>query len=419
MRNDIKNKLATATCLLLSQTLGLAQAQGDDITPPVSADWSVDSSVLSYVENDGRVAVRKSLLDLSRTQERGSMAVNIVHDTMSGASPTGAIRSNDSQVTFTGASGGSGFAAGSGSDYALSTFEDTRVQVGATLERQVSDAHRLSYGGVISQEQDYESFGATLGWKRELRDKLTTLDLGLGATFDTIYRSNSGDTPLPLGNTELSTTLGEATRNSYDALIGVTRVLNRRTLVQANVSWGVSQGYHSDPYKIISAADDNDRIIANFHDSRPESRQRIRAFTKWVHRLRDTDHTVRASYRLYRDDWGIQSHTLDGRYRHQLTERQYLEPHVRLYRQSAADFYQRKLGVSESLDPILPEDGLASADYRLDAMSSVTFGMKYGLAVTSALDLRFRGEYIARRFSDSEFSSNDAQIVQVSARYRF
>ena len=120
--SGLTSKLALATLSLVA-----ANVQAED------SDWEVDTSYLSYVESDNRVSVAKTMANLTRMQEGNKLVVNLVHDTMSGASPTGAVRSNDSAVTFTGVSGGSGFSAGNGSDYSLSTFEDTRVQAGFNL----------------------------------------------------------------------------------------------------------------------------------------------------------------------------------------------------------------------------------------------------------------------------------------------
>ena len=69
--------------------------------------WQIDTSYLSYVETDDRVSVSKALANLTRANENTSVNFSLVHDTMSGASPTGAIRSSDSAVTYTSASGGS------------------------------------------------------------------------------------------------------------------------------------------------------------------------------------------------------------------------------------------------------------------------------------------------------------------------
>jgi len=136
--------------------------------------------------------------------------------------------------------------------------------------------------------------------------------------------------------------------------------------------------------------------------------------TNWL-----ADHSVHLSFRLYQDDWGIQSQTADLKYHHTLTPRQYLEPHIRFYHQSAADFYRRKLDVDGSLNPLLPEDGIVSSDYRLDESVSLTAGIKYGFNLTKNLDMRLRTEYLQQTFSESDFETNAAVIVQTSLKYTF
>ena len=383
------------------------------------SSWQVDTSFLSYVETDDRVSVSKALANLTRANDNASVNVSLVHDTMSGASPTGAIRSSDSAVTYTSASGGSSPGGSDGGDYSKSSFEDTRIQAGLALEQKYNSDLTFSYGGAVSQESDYESFGANLGIAKESSSRLITYNAGLAYTSDTIYRSDTDGTPEPLSNIQFDSTSTKGQRTTVDILLGVTRVLNKQTLAQFNVSASQSNGYHSDPYKIISAADEEDRIMANFHDSRPRSRLRTSAYAQIVHALSDSKHTLRVSYRLYRDDFDIVSHTVNFRYRHQLTRRQYLEPHLRFYRQSDAYFYRRKLDVDEGLNPVIPDSGFASADYRLDAMSSATIGMKYGIFFGKQAELRFRAEYLDQAFSTADYDSNIAVILQTSFKYNF
>ncbi|MBX2878534.1 MAG: DUF3570 domain-containing protein [Granulosicoccus sp.] len=407
MTKKITQQLALATCSLLASSANAAE------------DWSVDGSYLSYVEANDRVSVSKTLANFERTLIDGKLSIGVVHDTMSGASPSGAIRSDDSLITFTSPSGSGGFTANGTGDDALIPFTDTRVQFGATREQQLTRVWQVSYGGVFSSENDYESFGTTVGIKREADNKLSSVNAGLAFTTDTIYRGDNNDTPGPLSNISSGEAFGRGKRNTYDALLGYTRVLNRTTIAQVNASVGLSEGYHTDPYKIISAADENDRIIANYYESRPDSRLRTALFGKVVHELANSDHSINLSYRLYQDDWGIQSHTLDTRYHHTLTDRQYLEPHLRFYHQSAADFYARKLDVDEALNPLLPDSGVVSADYRLDELTSVTAGIKYGFKISPDLDLRLRAEYLQQLYSESDFDTNEATIVQSSLRYTF
>ena len=97
------------------------------------------------------------------------------------------------------------------------------------------------------------------------------------------------------------------------------------------------------------------------------------------------------SYRFMLDDWGINSHTFDFRYRWQLGS-SYLEPHLRYYMQSEADFYKRYITESEynSGNPTLTE---ATADYRLGDLDGMTVGLKYGHKLDNETEFNMRVEY--------------------------
>ena len=411
-RGDLARQLALATCALVAPAVpNAAEAAG--------GDWRVDTSWLSYVEADERVAVSKSMGNLTRTLDDGSLAVSLVHDTMSGASPTGAIRSKDSAVTYSGASGGGGFTAEGGGDGSLGWFDDTRVQAALEREQTLRRSLTLSYGGLVSQESDYDSIGASVGLEKERADRLASVDVGLAVTSDTIYRSGTEDTPEPLADTSRARRFESGERLTVESRLGASRVLNRRTLAQASVTVGLSEGYHSDPYKVVSAADEEDRILANLHDSRPDSRLRTSLQGRLVHQLRDSTNSVHLGYRFYRDDWGVVSNTADVRFRYTISPTSYLEPHLRLYGQGAADFHVRKLDVDERLEPILPASGHASADYRLDGMRTTTVGLKYGVALGKRVDLRVRGELVDQRFDVADHGTNRATVFQTSLRYTF
>jgi len=414
--SELVRGLAMAACALVG---GGAERTARAATPPVSGDWTVDTSWLSYVETDDRVAVAKSMGNLSRRLDDGSVTVSLVHDTMSGASPTGAIRSDDAAVTYTGASGGGGFAAVGGADGSRGAFEDTRVQAGIGVERETSRTLTASFGGVVSRESDYESIGADVGISRSRTDRLGSVDAGLAFTVDSIHRADGGHTPEPLGEVGRARRFEPGQRRTVETRVGVSRVLNRRTVAELGATLGLSQGYHSDPYKVVSVADVEDRLIVDLHDSRPTSRLRTSLQGRLVHQLADSVDSLHLTYRLYRDDWGILSNTLDARYRHALTREQYLEPHVRLYRQGKADFLVRKIDIDDTLAPVLPEDGFASADYRLDAMRTVTIGIKYGIALGERTDFRVRAEIVDQRFETVDEDRNRATVLQTSLRHRF
>jgi hypothetical protein len=93
---------------------------------------------------------------------------------------------------------------------------------------------------------------------------------------------------------------------------------------------------------------------------------------------------VSASYRYFFDDWGIKSHTVDMNYHWKMTDKHYLEPRIRYYAQSEADFYRVNL-ISGQPAPIE-----ASADYRLAKFNGLTYGLKWGWNFRDESSLIFR-----------------------------
>jgi hypothetical protein len=112
-----------------------------------------------------------------------------------------------------------------------------------------------------------------------------------------------------------------------------------------------------------------------------------------------TSNILYLSYRRYWDDWGIGSHTIDARYRLPLPlgDSAFVEPHVRFYTQTAADFY--RFGLIQGAP--LPQ--YATSDYRMAGLQTVTLGATIGLATGGRRHPRewtVRAEYIGQ-FGDS------------------
>ncbi|MFN2111115.1 MAG: DUF3570 domain-containing protein, partial [Anaerolineae bacterium] len=172
-----------------------------------------------------------------------------------------------------------------------------------------------------------------------------------------------------------------------DGIIGVTQVVNRRTLMQLNYSLGVSSGYLTDPYKIISMIDGTTGTTVDYRtELRPDSRLRQSFYWKTVYHL--SEDVIHFSYRYYWDDWGIRSNTFDLHYHFDLGSDFYLEPQFRYYTQSAADFYHHSLVDGAALP------SYASADYRLAEMTSKSYGLKLAMAVGKDGELSARVTYM-------------------------
>ncbi len=407
----LRQQLSLATCALLTGLPGQAN----------STDWVVDAGVMSYSETD-RVSVVKSIVTGQRLTEETTVSVTMLVDTLTGASPNGASAATTSQ-TFTNASGTAYTAAEK--ETPLRDFEDTRTAISSSWERVLNRLFRLKLGADISTEDDYDSVGLNASLSRDLNNRLTTVTVGAAITQDTI--TPSGGTPIERSATDgttLSIQSKEEEKSTTDLLLGVTQILSRTTLTQLNYSYSLVDGYMSDPYKIVSEVDAVTGNTTGYrYEKRPDSR--IRQSVNWMTAHHLTEDVVHFTYRYFWDDWGIDSHTFDLKYRYEIGAGHYLQPQVRYYMQSAADFYRHSLVDSETLPKYL------SSDQRLGEMSSYTIGLKYGFPIFTDGKLSLRIAYMQQSGDSSPsdaigsqkqvdlFPTLEAMIVNVNFNIPF
>src|SRR5690606_8722353 len=140
-----------------------------------------------------------------------------------------------------------------------------------------------------------------------------------------------------------------------------TQVMNRRWIMQLNYNLSAASGYMTDSYKVftlidpltgvtLSAADLGGPAIGvgagQVYELRPDSRTKHALY--WENRYsRENDDVIAVGYRFMTDDWGISSHTLDLKYRWQLENGWFVQPHVRYYSQSEADFWYESLSQAD------------------------------------------------------------------------
>lgn len=370
----LRHSLAAATCSLLGSA-PLAPVSAQEALP-----WEFNTALLFYGEQDGRVQ-DASLNALIRREfsDEHFLNLKIAVDSLTGASPSGALRAVTPQ-TFTTPSSGSSYVIAPGALPLDSSFLDTRVAISANWQQPIGDLSTIDLGVNLSNEYDYTSFGFSANVARDFNRNNTTLSVGLAMASDDI--DPVGGAPIPFsfmrGEGILSSKLGSDSKDTTDLLLGISQVLSRRMVVQFNYSLSDSSGYLNDPYKIVSVIDPGtgapvagpDGLNAYLYESRPDSRQKQSLFGKLKYRF-DAG-TLDFSYRYMTDDWDVASHTTELRYRWDLPAASYIEPHVRFYTQSAAEFYTTALLDGDPLPRYV------SADYRLGEFDAVTVGIKYG-----------------------------------------
>jgi opacity protein-like surface antigen len=393
--NSIAISLAAATCTLF----------GTAPTNPVNAQedpgWDFDTSFLYYGESDGRVQdASLSLLAKRWFADDKDLTLTLTVDSLTGASASGATPMDVAQ-TFTSPSGNAVYTIPAGQHPLDDTFLDTRVAISASWQQPLGRLYKVNAGLTASGEYDYFHIGGNVGLSRDFNNRNTTVSVGVAYARDSM--DPEGGAPIPFARMldvgDLSNKMGDQDKDVVDLLLGVTQVVNRNLLVQLNYSYSDSSGYLSDPYKIISMVDGvtGDTVPRTpapgvegpshefRFESRPENRAKHSLFGQakyyWDGRVVDV------SYRYMTDDWDIDSHTLDAKLRFPMGDNRYLEPHVRFYSQSEAEFYRASLVDSDPL-PLY-----ASADYRLGDFDAITAGIKYGWKTASGSDMSVRLEY--------------------------
>jgi len=396
-----RRRLMVASCALLSATA--ARGQTGRAAPGGAGlleDWSLDSA-LAYYHEDGRVQAVEPVVDVSKVFADGeALSVNFTFDALSGASPNGALTSRIAQ-TFASPSGKS-LTAGRhiytiapGQLPADPNYSDGRVAVGANWSVPLTRVTQASLGGKLSYEDDFYSATVNASIAHDFNDKNTTLSFGISNEFDAL--SPIGGAPVPGSNYASFEKTGGKTKDGVGALLGVTQVMTRRWLTEFNLSLDRFKGYENDPYKITSVIDSAGNTTGYVYESRPDQRTRKSAF--WDNRVGWDTLSVAGSARYMSDDWGVRSDTAQLHLRWSLAER-YIEPTVRWYRQTAADFY--KPWITSTAAPV---SGYESSDSRLGAFHALTYGVKYAEKLSPyrflpSSEFNLRVEYYQQTFSE-------------------
>ena len=412
---NIKKELGVATCALLQVPAAVHAAD---------TDWDIDTAVLFYSESDNGVSAFEPAIYASKDLGDGQLIdLRLVVDVLTGATPNGAHASSVLQ-TFTTPSGTGTYFAQPGETPKDDSFKDTRVAAGVDWTLPFNRLSRIKLGLNGSTEYDYQSLGVSATYLQDFNNRNTTFSAGLAFNNDTI--SPVGGVPTPLSNMRAAGTgtnrVGaDDTKTVTDFILGITQVLSRKTLVQLNYSLGMSDGYLTDPYKIVTVVDQNglpatsaftNGDLPYLYEKRPDSRQINSLYFKVVQSL--TRDVINFSYRYFWDDWGITSNTFDLKYRYEIG-RGYLQPQVRYYLQDAADFYVHNLKLGDPLPDTV------SSDYRLAKMTTTTLSLKYGYALGDNSELSVRAGFMNQSVDDGDVPSieetPDTDAIILNAGY--
>lgn len=425
---SISAALAAATCSLLGSGIpAVVDAQEEPA-------WDFNTSLLYYGEDGDRVQdfSVKAIARRMFVDDR-FLTMSVTIDGLTGATPSGAIR-QDVPQTFTRPSGNAAYAVPAGVLPLDDTFKDTRLAVTANWQQPVGETSLINVGASASKEYDYVHLGLNAKYARDFNQRNTTLSAGIALSMDSLDPVGGAPTPLTpmLDVGDTSNRTGSKDKDVLDVVLGVTQVVSRNLVVQANYSYSKTDGYLTDPYKVLSVVDGTtgDTLLQTvtpgpshqfLYENRPGERTKHSIYGQAKYYMNGK--VLDASYRYMTDDWEIDSHTVDLRYRIPFGTERYVEPHLRFYTQSEAEFYQLSIPDSQ------PVPSFVSADYRLGNFDAITAGLKYGWKTRSDNDMSVRmewyrqtgtvpaGQIIGNQAARDNYPDLNAVIVQFSYRF--
>ena len=214
--------------------------------PPGANAWQLDASHLEYSESGHRMNVRVNQASaVAPIGEAFQLRANGIQDVVSGASPqfNAPGPGGKPQQVLTGAS-----------------VRDRRNAGDIGLIASFGDAAATLRQG-WSKENDYKSTWTSLEARHDLNRKNTTLAVGLAFADDGV---SNHDTPNDF-----------RTRIKRDVFVGVTQLMDERSLIEASLQYSYSNGFLSDPYKLVFVQTGG--LLA---DARPDRRRQLAATGK-------------------------------------------------------------------------------------------------------------------------------------------
>ncbi len=386
--------------------LGLALALQLAFLPQGHGEDHVDYRYGYYRENDDRIEVQTHAVLFDAALKEGLLSVKgeLVHDAVSGATPSGAAPAAKYNYNSVPQFGFQVPILGNTKNTKVPLQHMSDERKACSLEMPLSlGIHTIAPQFSYSEESDYVSTGAALNYTIALNEKNTLVTAGWAHTWDRV-------------NDDLGK---KRDKRGDDFLIGVNQLLGPKTVLGVNFTYGEAHGYLNDPYRFIVAANDL-QIDANnpsgYTEQRPSDREKFIARIAVTHFFTPANGSLEAAYRFYHDSFGIDAQLLELTWYQKLGKRVVLAPGFRYYYQTAANFYY----------DILPDSNHKpanySSDYRLSELQSFTFGLNATVKATKWLSFDAGYRYYFMQGLDGVTSSSaypTANVYTLGLRFIF
>jgi len=368
-----KRNTVSALSALTASALAIPALHANAATAPTESEVGYHYS--SYEEDDApsaKVATgdtnRYSITTqqfrlLSPIGKNFSVSLNVLSETMSGASPLGTQSdgSGNPVLVMSGASG-------------IGGIKEDRDDISANITH-YGESFTTSFTAGQSDEKDYAASYYGLGLEWEFNNKNSAFQVAV---------SQSDDKVTPTDAVLFGRTLS-ATKETSILSLGFSQVLNKTNLIQFGLEFSEDTGYLDAPYKT--------------EDIRPSSRSRQSAIVRTRTFFAESNAALHFNYRYYWDDWEVTSHTFNFAWHKNVNDSFQVIPSLRYYTQTEASFYEPYKVISNT-------NPYYTSDYRLSPYGAIAFGLQ---GIHSFKNWSYTAK-IERYEADSKYSFNKVAI---------
>ena len=369
-------KLSFATVVLLA-------------TVSVQAEDFVSVQYLQYDESQNRTTV--SAPSIMFNKDFGTdytLNVSLVADGVSGASRNYYIDSSSDSYssaspTADADSGASALARAIGVDfkdvkYENTEYSDTRGSISALLTTRFENRDELSVGISRSSESDFYSSEISSEYMHWIGgSKNQSLSFGASLQINEILKRCSDVDGC-------SGASGSMDATAINTQISYFQNIDSDSYAKISLFLSNDDGYLTNPYLNV-VRNYNGATADVVNENRPDTKLAYGIALKYANALTE-NLSLHLGYRFYKDDWGIDSHTLDSDIFYELGEDWIFKLGLRSYIQSEADFYSGEYDY-------FTNELYASSDQRLSDFNALTYKTGINYAIDEDLDINFNANY--------------------------
>jgi hypothetical protein len=241
-----------------------------------------------------------------------------------------------------------------------SVIKDERHQKTVNVQY-IHDKTTYVLGFTNSTERDYISNTPHFSLSQDMFGDLTTITLGFSSSRNAIGEN--------IGSAEVPNVVWVGNSQSHSYSLGLSQIITKNLIGGLTLDVISDAGYLANPYRFIRFIDPTnpkgyslgDQI---YPDTRTSTAVEGRAKYYLPYRA-----AASASYRYFRDTWGIKANTLEFDYTQPIKNIWILEGRLRFYEQGHASFYS-------DLFPFAGSQNFMARDKELAASKNTTIGAK-------------------------------------------